>query len=84
VPAKDKTQIGRKAINMEPVIEHRDLERRRWEHFLTIPPLDRDLLPHDTVKGSQVLEPLFEFSGACAGCGETPTSSWSASCSATA
>src|SRR5262249_26309575 len=40
--------------------------------FETIPPLDRDLLPHDSVKGSQVLEPLFEFSGACAGCGETP------------
>ena len=44
----------------------------RWDFFLTIPPLDRTLLPHDTVKGSQVLEPLFEFSGACAGCGETP------------
>ena len=44
----------------------------RWDFFDSIPPLDRDLLPHDTVKGSQVLEPLFEFSGACAGCGETP------------
>jgi pyruvate-ferredoxin/flavodoxin oxidoreductase len=71
-PAKSKTEIGHKAINMEPVLEHRDLERRRWDHFLTIPHLDRDLLPHDSVKGSQVLEPLFEFSGACAGCGETP------------
>ncbi|MGK2948078.1 MAG: pyruvate:ferredoxin (flavodoxin) oxidoreductase [Acidimicrobiales bacterium] len=71
-PAKDKAHLGRKAINMEPVEEHRELERRRWEHFLTIPPLDRSLLPHDSVKGSQVLEPLFEFSGACAGCGETP------------
>src|SRR5690606_39040944 len=47
-------------------------ERRRWEHFLTIPQLDRSLLAHDSVKGSQVLQPLFEFSGACAGCGETP------------
>ncbi|MDZ7678279.1 MAG: pyruvate:ferredoxin (flavodoxin) oxidoreductase [Acidimicrobiales bacterium] len=71
-PAKSKTEIGHKAINMEPAMVHRDTERRRWEHFLAIPPLDRDLLPHDTVKGSQVLEPLFEFSGACAGCGETP------------
>jgi pyruvate-ferredoxin/flavodoxin oxidoreductase len=71
-PAKSKTEIGHKAINMEPIIEHRDVERRRWDHFLTIPPLDRSLLGHDSVKGSQVLEPLFEFSGACAGCGETP------------
>jgi pyruvate-ferredoxin/flavodoxin oxidoreductase len=71
-PAKSKTEIGHKAINMEPVMVHREVERRRWDHFLTIPHLDRDLLPHDSVKGSQVLEPLFEFSGACAGCGETP------------
>ena len=71
-PAKSKTEVRHKAINMEPVLAHRDLERRRWDYFQSIPPLDRDLLPHDTVKGSQVLEPLFEFSGACAGCGETP------------
>ncbi|HET6952531.1 MAG TPA: pyruvate:ferredoxin (flavodoxin) oxidoreductase [Acidimicrobiales bacterium] len=71
-PAKSKTEVRHKAINMEPVMLHRDVERRRWDHFLTIPPLDRSLLPHDSVKGSQVLEPLFEFSGACAGCGETP------------
>ena len=71
-PAKSKTEIRHKAINMEPVEVHRDIERPRWEFFQSIPPLDRGLLPHDTVKGSQVLEPLFEFSGACAGCGETP------------
>jgi pyruvate-ferredoxin/flavodoxin oxidoreductase len=71
-PAKSKTELGHKAINMEPVLDHRDVERRRWDHFLTVPPLDRSLLPHDSVKGSQVLEPLFEFSGACGGCGETP------------
>ncbi|MEO8228668.1 MAG: pyruvate:ferredoxin (flavodoxin) oxidoreductase [Chloroflexota bacterium] len=71
-PAKSKTEVGHKAINMEPVEVHRDLERPRWDFFQTIPALDRSLLPHDTVKGSQVLEPLFEFSGACAGCGETP------------
>ncbi len=71
-PAKSKTEIRHKSINMEPVLEHRDTERERWDFFQTIPPLDRSLLPHDTVKGSQVLEPLFEFSGACGGCGETP------------
>ncbi len=71
-PAKSKTDISRKAINMAPVGEHRDLERRRWDYFQTIAPLDRSLLAHDSVKGSQVLEPLFEFSGACGGCGETP------------
>jgi pyruvate-ferredoxin/flavodoxin oxidoreductase len=71
-PAKSKTDLRHKAINMEPVEDHRDVERRRWDWFQSIPPLDRSLLPHDSVKGSQVLEPLFEFSGACAGCGETP------------
>jgi pyruvate-ferredoxin/flavodoxin oxidoreductase len=71
-PAKSKTEARHKAINMEPALDHRDQERARWEAFLTVPPLDRALLAHDSVKGSQVLEPLFEFSGACAGCGETP------------
>ena len=71
-PAKSKTEARHKAINMEPVADHADVERRRWDFFQSIPPLDRTLLSHDTVKGSQVLEPLFEFSGACAGCGETP------------
>jgi pyruvate-ferredoxin/flavodoxin oxidoreductase len=71
-PAKSKTEVRHKAINMESALDHRDLERRRWEYFQTIPALDRGLLAHDSVKGSQVLEPLFEFSGACAGCGETP------------
>jgi pyruvate-ferredoxin/flavodoxin oxidoreductase len=71
-PAKSKTEVRHKAINMEPVLEHRDVERERWEHFLSITPLDRTLLPPDNAKGSQVLEPLFEFSGACSGCGETP------------
>jgi pyruvate-ferredoxin/flavodoxin oxidoreductase len=57
---------------MGPVEEHVEVGRRSWEFFQSIPQLDRSLLAHDTVKGSQVLEPLFEFSGACAGCGETP------------
>ncbi len=71
-PAKSKTDTSHKAINMEPVADHRDLERERWDFFQSIPLLDRGLIPHDSVKGSQVLEPLFEFSGACGGCGETP------------
>ena len=71
-PVMSRTDAGHKAINMEPVAPHRDEQRARWEAFRAIPPLARDLLPHDTIKGSQVLEPLFEFSGACSGCGETP------------
>jgi pyruvate-ferredoxin/flavodoxin oxidoreductase len=71
-PAKSKTEVRHKSLNMEPVAAHRDVERLRWDFFTSIPPLDRGLLPHDTIKGSQVLEPLFEFSGACGGCGETP------------
>src|SRR5690606_26804777 len=71
-PAKDKREVRHKAIDMAPALEHRDVERPHWEFFSSIAPLDRSLLAHDTAKGSQVLEPLFEFSGACAGCGETP------------
>jgi pyruvate-ferredoxin/flavodoxin oxidoreductase len=71
-PAKSKTDTSHKAINMAPVADHREVERTRWDFFQSIQPLDRDLIPHDSVKGSQVLEPLFEFSGACGGCGETP------------
>ena len=71
-PAKSKTEAKRRAIGMEPAHERRDGERAFWEFFDTIPLLARDLLPRGSVKGSQVLEPLFEFSGACAGCGETP------------
>jgi pyruvate-ferredoxin/flavodoxin oxidoreductase len=71
-PAKSKSEVKHKSINMTPVAEARDPELERWDFFSKIAPLDRSLLAHDTVKGSQVLEPLFEFSGACAGCGETP------------
>jgi pyruvate-ferredoxin/flavodoxin oxidoreductase len=71
-PATSKSVVGHKSINMEPISEHRDDERANYAFFDTIPLLDRGLLPHDTVKGSQVLQPLFEFSSACEGCGETP------------
>jgi pyruvate-ferredoxin/flavodoxin oxidoreductase len=71
-PAKSKTEVKHKSINMEPALGHRERARDHWEFFKEIPELDRSVLPHDSVKGSQVLHPLFEFSGACAGCGETP------------
>jgi pyruvate-ferredoxin/flavodoxin oxidoreductase len=71
-PAKDKTQVGRKAINMAPQPPIREQERVKWDYFLTIPEPDRTQFSLKSVKNSQLLEPLFEFSGACAGCGETP------------
>ncbi|RMF90684.1 MAG: 4Fe-4S dicluster domain-containing protein, partial [Nitrospinota bacterium] len=72
-PAKDKTQVRRKAINMQPQRPLREQERENWEFFLRLPdtPEDGGLRFH-TVKDVQLLQPLFEFSGACAGCGETP------------
>jgi pyruvate-ferredoxin/flavodoxin oxidoreductase len=71
-PAHSKEEVRHKAINMTPVDQFLERERERWEFFEQIPQLDRDALAPDTVKGSQVRQPLFEFSGACAGCGETP------------
>jgi len=71
-PAKDKSQVGRKAINMASQPPIRDQEVVKWDYFLQIPDVDRTQLNLSTVKNSQLLEPLFEFSGACAGCGETP------------
>ncbi|NMC55409.1 MAG: pyruvate:ferredoxin (flavodoxin) oxidoreductase [Chloroflexi bacterium] len=71
-PAKDKTQVGRKALNMAAQPPLREQEVENWDFFLSIPDTDRTLFKHDTVKNSQLLQPLFEFSGACAGCGETP------------
>jgi pyruvate-ferredoxin/flavodoxin oxidoreductase len=71
-PAKSKEVVRHKAINMEPIGEHLGRERANFDYFLDIPPLDRTKAKVDVVKGSQLLEPLFEFSGACAGCGETP------------
>jgi pyruvate-ferredoxin/flavodoxin oxidoreductase len=71
-PAKDKTQVGRKAINMADQPPIRERERLNWEFFLSLPEVDRALVNPGTIKNSQLLQPLFEFSGACAGCGETP------------
>ncbi|HEY6074567.1 MAG TPA: 4Fe-4S dicluster domain-containing protein, partial [Anaerolineales bacterium] len=71
-PAKDKTQVGRKALNMAPQPPLREQEATNWDYFMSIPDLDRKLINPSTIKNSQLLRPLFEFSGACSGCGETP------------
>ncbi len=71
-PVKDKSAVGRKAINMAPQPALREAEVKNWDFFMTIPDMDRKLFNPSTIKNSQLLRPLFEFSGACAGCGETP------------
>ncbi len=72
-PAKDKSQVGRKALNMAFQLPLREPERENWRFFLGLPEFPRsDGLAFNNVKNVQLLRPLFEFSGACAGCGETP------------
>jgi len=71
-PAKSKSEVKHKAINMAPQAPLREPEAANWDFFLKIPEIDRRLLSQSLVKDSQLLQPLFEFSGACAGCGETP------------
>ncbi len=72
-PAKNKSAAGFKAINMEPQLPIRETERKNWDFFLDLPEYPRnDSLTFNNVKNVQLLQPLFEFSGACAGCGETP------------
>jgi pyruvate-ferredoxin/flavodoxin oxidoreductase len=71
-PVKSKSDVSHKAINMAPQAELRESERDNWEFFLGLPEVDRNKLSHGQVKDVQLLQPLFEFSGACAGCGETP------------
>ena len=71
-PAKNKTETRLKALNMEPQPPLRVPERENWDFFLNIPELDRRKIKPTTIRQQQVQEPLFEFSGACSGCGETP------------
>ena len=71
-PVKDKSETRLKAINMQPQAALREQESANWDFFLSLPDPDRQTLRHDSIKDVQALEPLFEFSGACAGCGETP------------
>ncbi|MBE3560171.1 MAG: pyruvate:ferredoxin (flavodoxin) oxidoreductase [Ktedonobacteraceae bacterium] len=71
-PVKDKRRVGRKAINMEEQPPLRAQEKANWEFFETLPTADYSHLNRAALKNAQLLEPLFEFSGACSGCGETP------------
>jgi pyruvate-ferredoxin/flavodoxin oxidoreductase len=71
-PVEDRKQPGYKAINMQPQLPLKEQETANWDFFLSLPDIDRTRVNRQSVKGSQLLEPLFEFSGACSGCGETP------------
>ena len=71
-PAKNKLDKSKKALVMEPQIPLRQQEAKNWDFFLSIPDLDRNLISLNSVRTQQLQEPLFEFSGACSGCGETP------------
>jgi pyruvate-ferredoxin/flavodoxin oxidoreductase len=71
-PAKSKEVVKHKAIDMEAKADHLEAERINFDYFLSLPEHDRTTLKLDSVKGSQLAQPLFEFSGACSGCGETP------------
>ncbi len=71
-PIRDKSNASRKALNMHLQPALKDAERENWDFFLTLPEYDRRLLKPNTIKGAMVMQPLFEFSGACVGCGETP------------
>jgi pyruvate-ferredoxin/flavodoxin oxidoreductase len=71
-PVRNKSEARLKAINMRPQPELRESERKNWDFFLSIPDRERRQLSFANVRETQVAQPLFEFSGACAGCGETP------------
>ncbi|MEI6413766.1 MAG: pyruvate:ferredoxin (flavodoxin) oxidoreductase [Pseudomonadota bacterium] len=71
-PVRDKSEARRKALNMVPQAPLRERERQYWDYFLTLPEYDRRKVKETTIKGAMLLQPLFEFSGACVGCGETP------------
>jgi pyruvate-ferredoxin/flavodoxin oxidoreductase len=71
-PIHDKSNVSRRAVNMAPVDPLRGQERDNLAFLLRLPEFDRSLIKHGTLPGSMLLDPLFEFSGACAGCGETP------------
>jgi pyruvate-ferredoxin/flavodoxin oxidoreductase len=71
-PVKSKTETRLKAINMLPQAPLREAERQNWDFFLELPEMDRRQLKVSSIRQQQIQEPLFEFSGACSGCGETP------------
>ncbi|CAK0758938.1 putative pyruvate-flavodoxin oxidoreductase [Gammaproteobacteria bacterium] len=71
-PVRDKSNAQHKALNMEPQPPLREREKKYWDYFLRLPEYDRRKVKETTIKGAMLLQPLFEFSGACVGCGETP------------
>ncbi len=72
-PIRDKTNASHKALNMVPYTpDLRQQEKHNWDYFLSLPEYDRTIVKTATIKGAMLLQPLFEFSGACEGCGETP------------
>ena len=71
-PAKNKSNASRKAINMSDLLDHRQTEKQHYDFFLKLPETPATSLSRLDAKASQFLLPLFEYSGACAGCGETP------------
>ncbi|MDP2111317.1 MAG: pyruvate:ferredoxin (flavodoxin) oxidoreductase [Thiobacillus sp.] len=71
-PIHDKSNVSRRAVNMAPIAPLLDRERDNLAFFLRLPEFDRGAIKHNTIPSAMLLDPLFEFSGACAGCGETP------------
>ncbi|MCX2644145.1 pyruvate:ferredoxin (flavodoxin) oxidoreductase, partial [Klebsiella pneumoniae] len=71
-PAKDRQTPEIKAINMMSRLEHVEEEKVNYEYFLNLPEIDRSKLERIDIRTSQLISPLFEYSGACSGCGETP------------
>ena len=71
-PTRSKTAVKNKAINMAPKLDHLEVERANYEFFLSLPEVRPSFDKIDGLRGSQLRQPLFEYSGACSGCGETP------------
>ncbi len=71
-PIHDKSNVSQRALNMAPQSPLREQERQNYAFFLSLPAYDREAIRHNTLPGAMLLDPLFEYSGACAGCGETP------------
>ncbi|MBK1644823.1 pyruvate:ferredoxin (flavodoxin) oxidoreductase [Thiocapsa imhoffii] len=71
-PIRDRKDPNRKALNMVPAEQTHGVEQTNWDFFLTLPEYDRTQLDRSKIKHAMMMEPLFEFSGACVGCGETP------------
>ncbi len=71
-PARDKSNVSHKALNMELIEPHLHAEIENWDYFLSLPEYDRQKISFRTMKHAMATQPLFEFSGACSGCGETP------------